>query len=281
MGIQMLRLFAAIPAVVLITGCAGHLFADKAENRLTTLAAELDQKGDTTSAIALYERAAMAMPNNPDILLALGRAYLRNNDPQSATTAFQQVYRLQEGAPRALLGLGQAALMEGRVKRASDLIAQAAPALNTFGAYNLLGISRTLNGEMDAAMSAFQSAQRLAPANLEIKTNEALAYALSGQPAIAIEQVSAVTTSPLAEIHHTRRAILILMLAGDDKQAIALTHELPKSERASLISRAEHIRDLPTVAEKAAAIGITASLRTPVPASSISPPSSKDSPAAQ
>lgn len=246
-------------AAVMLTalaGCASQPTLPKQETRLTHLADELARRGDTTSAVTLYGRAAAATPDNPDILIALGNAHLKNGDPTAATEAFQQAYRLRDGDAQAVLGLGYAALIEGRLRRANDLIARAAPELHTFAAYNLLGVVSTLTGSFDQAMPAFQAAQARDPSNLEIKTNEALARALSSDMDHAVQQIEAVITSPLAEPHHTRRAVLILTLANKDQRAEALVQDLPPQERGKLLTHARQIRQLPDVAKRAAAMGI-------------------------
>ncbi len=251
-------LLTLVSATSWLVGCAGPGTHRPSDTRLTNLAAELGRKGDTTSAIALYERAAQAMPDKQEVWLSLGHAHLRNDDPRSATLAFQQAYRLQPNNPQSLLGLGQAALMQAKPQRANELIAKATNALHTAPAYNLLGISLLLQHDMDLAIPAFQRAQQLAPDNLELQANEALAYALAGQSAAAVQTIEKVTTSPLAQAPHTRRAVLILMLAGKDQQALAVARELPESERASLIERSAGIRKLPSVESKMRAMGMTA-----------------------
>lgn len=266
MQVRMSQRLHLVMAAVLLTGCAGALPSAPAEHHLTALAAELGKQGDTTSAVALYERAAMAMPEDPQVLIALGHAHLRNHDPAAATVAFQQAYRLQEGSPEALLGLGQAALMQDRPGRGRELIGQAASQMPTARTYTLLGISHVRGQDMDAAIAAFQKARQLEPDSLEHQANEALAYALAGQAAMAIQTIAAVTASPLAQAHHTRRAVLIVTLAGDDPRARELSLELPASERASLLARARDLRDLDSVADRAAAMGmasVTAMLAAP------------------
>lgn len=243
-------------ALSILAGCASNSTLSTQETRLTSLTQELSRHGDTASAVTLYERAAASMPDNPDIVLALGKAHLRNGNPRAAAEAFRQVYRMRSGDPDAVLGLGYASLLEGDVERAYALVAEAAPKLNTYMAYNLLGITATLNGDFSGAHAAFGSAQTLAPENLEIKSNQALAYALNNDMPDAIQQITAVTASPLAESHHVRRQALILVLASQDEQAKKLLRTMPKNEQASLLGQARRIREISDPAERAAAIGI-------------------------
>lgn len=204
----------------------------------------------------MYERAAASMPDDPDIQLSLGRAHLRNGNPQAAAQAFRKVYQLRPEDPEAVLGLGYAALLERNTERAQTLIASAAPKINTYSAYNLLGIAAALNGDFDQAIQALGTAESLAPSNLEIKANLAMLYALNNDISTAIQQISAIAASPLAEPHHIRREALILVLAGKDQQAAKVLQGLPKQTRTSLLSRAKRIRAIKDPVVRASTIGI-------------------------
>ena len=242
--------------LALLSGCTTAPTLSTQETRLTRLAQDLSRRGDVASAVTLYERAAAAMPDNPDIQLALGQVQLRNGNPQAASQAFRKVYQLRPEDPEAVLGLGYAALLEHNTERAQALIATAAPQINTYSAYNLLGISATLNGEFEQAHQALKTAESLAPGNLEIKANQAMVYALSNNMPAAIEQIAAVTTSPLAEPHHFRRQALILVLARQEKQAEKALQGMPAPARQALIARAKRIRAIADPIQRASAIGI-------------------------
>ncbi len=242
--------------LVLLGGCATRPTSSTQDIRLTRLAEDLSRRGDVTSAVTLYERAAASMPDNPDIQLALGQAYLRNGNSQSAAQAFRKVYQLREQDPEAMLGLGYAALLEHNTERAQALISTAAPIVNTYSAYNLLGIAATLNGDFAQAHQAMAMAVSLAPSNLEIKANQAVVYALADEMPDAIRQINAVAASPLAQVHHIQRQALILVLAQEDKQAEKVLRGMPAPARAALLARAKRISALSDPFERASAIGI-------------------------
>lgn len=244
-------------SLLMLSGCTVTQLTQSAqETRLTRLTEELSQKGDSTSVVMLYERAAASMPDNPDILLALGNAQLRNGNPPAAEKTFRRVYNLRPEDPNAILGLGYAALLRNNIERAYTLISSSAPLVNTYISYNLLGVTATFKGNFLQAQQAFSAAEALAPKNLEIKSNQALAYALNNDIPSAIHHLSIVTASPLAEPHHIRRQALILVLAGEDAQAEKLLQGMPKQEINALLSQAKRIRDISEPTERASAIGI-------------------------
>ena len=246
----------------ILSGCATHRKLSAEETRLTRLTEDLSRRGDTASVVTLYERAVVSMPGNPDMLLGLGQAYLRNGDPKAASETFRKVYRLRDGDPEAVLGLGYAALLEGNTERAYALISDAAPKLNTYAAFNLLGITATLTGNFAHAHEAFNTAEALDKDNLEIKSNQALAYALDNDFPNAIQKMANVMASPLAEPHHARRQVLILVLANEDQQAEQLLQGMPKKERSSLLGQARRIRAISDPARRAAAIGLIPTFAT-------------------
>ncbi len=249
---------ALAAACLLLGGCATQAPPSDDGARLMQLAAEVDRRGDPSSAVALYERAAVLSKEAPEVMLQLGEARLASGDPQGAARAFRGVLVNQSKEPRALLGLGTALLQSGEVSRASDTLAQAAPMVGTATAYNRLGTAAMLAGRQAQGIAALRQAHDLAPQNLDISTNLALAHALGSQPNEAVERMAQVVRSPLARPSHLRQQLLVLTLAGQEQRIAAELPDLSESERMVLIGKARAIKVLQDPADRARALGILA-----------------------
>ncbi|GGJ85762.1 tetratricopeptide repeat protein [Pseudomonas matsuisoli] len=256
------RLNRTCPAVgllcVALMGCAAKTPLDDDQRRLMSLAAQVQQNGDPASAAALYERAANASDQAPDVMLALGNARLSAGDAAGAAKAFRSVLMQRENEPHALLGLGSAELKLGQLQRAERTLTLAAPTLGSATMYSRLGTAQVLNGHFAPALESFQQALKQEPNNLDIRSNRALALALSGQGREAELEMTAVTASPLAEPHHTRQQMLVSMLAGNERRARLALSDLSNTQRETLIRKAQAIRNISDPARKAQAIGVLA-----------------------
>lgn len=242
---------------LVLGGCATPPVTADGE-RLLRLAAEVDRRGDPSAAVALYERAAVLSNESPEVMVQLGEARLASGDAAGAARAFRGILARRPGDPQALLGLGTALLQTGEVSRASDALAQAAPLIGTATAYNRLGTAAMLAGRAEEGLAALTHAHGLAPENLDIGTNLALAQALGGRSTEAIETIGRVVHSPLARPSHLRQQLLVLTLAGQEQRVAAALPDLNAGERMSLIGKARAIKGLQDPADRARALGILA-----------------------
>jgi len=245
-------------ACAALGGCATPAASSVEGDRLLQLAAEVDRRGDPGSAVALYERAAVLSNESPEVLLRLGEARLSSGDPQGAARAFRGLLARQASEPRALLGLGTALLQTGEVNRASETLAQAAPLIGTAVAYNRLGAAALLAGKREEGLAALVRAHELAPDNLDISTNLALALALGDRGHEAVGTMAQVVRSPLARASHQRQQLLVLTLAGQEQQIARALPDISARERSDLISKARAIKVLQDPADRARALGILA-----------------------
>lgn len=85
--------------------------------------AQRDEKAGNPKAIATYLQAAVKTPDEPKVLGALGMAYLRTGDLQSARLHLQKSVRLQPDYYRTLMGLGYLYLQQGKIERAKETLA--------------------------------------------------------------------------------------------------------------------------------------------------------------
>ena len=102
-------------------------------------------------------------------------------------------------------------------------LAKAAPIIKTMAAYNRLGLAQTLTGQFAQARQSFDAASALAPDDLDIRTNLALAAALEGQETKAIDVARSVVSSPGAPPRHRRNLMIVYGLLGlvDEGRAAA------------------------------------------------------------
>ena len=178
--------------------------------------------GKTDQAIQAYRAALAVAPDNPDALLGLGSALVKAGDPDGAVVA----------------------------------LAKVAPIVNTMTAYNRLGVAQTLAGQFAQAHQSFDAASALAPDDLDIRTNLALAAALDGQETKAIDATRAVVTSARAEARHRRNLMIVFGLLGRaDEGRAAAPKELSAAEVEKLLARATAIRAIGDAKARAKALG--------------------------
>ena len=95
---------------------AAYLLLDQARS--------LEAAGQTKSALSAYFEAATAAPEEPQILSALGTAYLRNGDITAAMIYLRKAETMQKDNYRILMGLGYGALLRNDLKSANSYLRQ-------------------------------------------------------------------------------------------------------------------------------------------------------------
>lgn len=252
------RLAALLLSCATLSACStigvGH---SSEEARLLSLADDISQHGDHATAAAMYERAAEISDNDPDIHVRLGNARLAAGNPEGARASFRSALAIDIENPEALLGLGTAQLRLGETESAVRNLQKAAPEVDTPSAWSRLGVAHALMGQGEAAQHAFSRAVELSPHNPDALTNLALAYSLAGDDAEAIELMERVSDSPLAEGHHFRNQLLVLVLAQELERAQSIAiPEMSATQRQALIERAQHIGEIADPGERARAMGL-------------------------
>ncbi|MDX8447473.1 tetratricopeptide repeat protein [Mesorhizobium captivum] len=257
--------FLPIVVMLALTGCqTTKTDTDKAKaqapssqsERLIKLADDIDARGDSDTAIALYQRAA-AMPDAmPIALVKAGEAYMRAGYPDEAAKAYQAALAKAPNDGQAMLGLGSAMIETGDVNAGMRALAQAAPLVNTSSAYNRLGVAQTFAGQTAEAQATFAQALKLAPGDLDIETNMALAAALEGNSSAALPLVQKVSAAPNAQLHHKRNMVVVYGLLGEEDQVKASPPiGLTTKEVSTLLARAKAIRTKGSTQARAKALG--------------------------
>jgi Flp pilus assembly protein TadD len=264
MSIRFRLASCAVPTFLgfLLAGCASQALLDAAastekpdQDGLTRVASDVEAQGQIVAALPIYEQAAAAS-NDPKAQVRLGDAYTRAGKTDQAIKAYRAALAVAPDNPDALLGLGSALVKAGDADGAVVALAKAAPIVNTMTAYNRLGVAQTQTGQFAQAHQSFDAASALAPDDLDIRINVALAAALEGQETKAIDVARSVVTSPGAQARHRRNLMIVYGLLGlVDEGRAAAPKELSAAEVKKLLARATAIRAMSDARARAKALG--------------------------
>lgn len=231
-----------------------------AQTKLLSVAESIEAKGESATALALYERAAANAPHDVSMRVRLGNARLKAGDAEAAEEAFRAALEIEPGNAAALLGLGTAQLQKGEAESAARSLAPAAEALNSVVAYNRLGTALIFSGNGPSAESAFSKALSLQPANLDTATNLALAEALSNNMTQAVTHMTGVISSPLAERRHFINYLIVLTMAGESEKARSVAvPDMSAKQKNQILAKAAKLRSIPDAGRRAQEIGLLSS----------------------
>lgn len=254
----------ALLTILAVSGCATTQKGETPEtaepagqtSRLTRLAADLEQRGATDTAIALYEQAASAPGAPASAFVGLGDIYMRSGYPDEAVKSYQAALSRSPGYGPALVGFGWAMVRSGDTEAGIRTLAEGARSVNTSKAYNRLGVAQTFAGQIQPALDTFSRARSLAPDDPDIRINIALAAALADDSATALPIVQQLAASQNTSLHHRRNIVMVYGLLGRANEAHALQLTgLSTVEVNKLLAAAGSIRAKPTVAARAQALG--------------------------
>jgi Flp pilus assembly protein TadD len=244
-------------------GAAGRAGNEQAE-RLTRLASDMKAHGgERATWLSLYEQAVIASGNDPAFVLRLAEAYNDAGQTADALKTYRSLLAKNSSNGAASMGLGMTLIKSGALDKGIEALASAAPQLNSPLAYTRLGVAYTQAGKVKEAGAALDAAHKLAPGDLDITTNLALASALAGDYDKALTLVRTVKESSGVQQEHRHNVVLILALAGHtDEAREAARNGLTQGETDALLSRAAKISALSEPKARAKALGTV----TPPPA---------------
>ena len=252
-------------AAGLLTACANApeagvaTSADDPGEGLLRLAADVEAHGQDAAALSLYQRAVTVSGATARAYVQLGDACLRAGQIGPAIDAYRTALSKAPDDTEALLGLGSALVRQGKPEEAVDALARAAPILKTAAAYGRLGVAQTLLGQLPEAQASFETAMALAPDDLDLQTNWALAAALDGKDDAAVEKMRQVVQSPAAELRHQRDFVVLLGIIGRVEEARAAAPPgMSPRELQALLDRAASIRSMATIKARAKTLGTIA-----------------------
>ncbi len=226
---------------------------------LVRLADSLRESGQLSTAIAFYQQAASKSNEAGDLVL-LGQALAEGGAHEQAAGAFRRALVRESGHPDALLGLGTSLLASGDIDRSIQYLEQLVNEGGGSGTarYSALGAALDIAGRHDQAVAAYTTGLDLAPDNLDLKTNLALSYAFNNRHVEAINLMIEVTNALEARRVHHRNHVLVLALAGQERDAAATgVRMLGEKETQDVMAQAANVRQLPTGADRARAIGLS------------------------
>jgi Flp pilus assembly protein TadD len=146
------------------TGKSGNTRLPDSVKRLATLlpgyellskARDFEKQDNQAQSIATYLQAATATPDEPRILRALGMAYLRAGQLQSARLHLQKAVKLQPDYYRSRMGLGYLYLKKGHLRLASQELAESVSLLPVTENLFLLAEVREKSGDLKEAMALY------------------------------------------------------------------------------------------------------------------------------
>jgi tetratricopeptide (TPR) repeat protein len=118
-------------------------------------ARDFETQGDEAQSIATYLQSATATPDEPRILRALGMAYLRAGQLQSARLHLQKAVKLQPDYYRSRMGLGYLYLEQGYLRHASQELAESVALLPVIENLFLLAEAKEKSGDPNGALALY------------------------------------------------------------------------------------------------------------------------------
>ncbi len=226
---------------------------------LVRLADGLRERGELTTAIALYQRAA-ASSDEAEVLVLLGRALAEATAYERASGAFRRALSRDPDNPDALLGLGMSYLSLGQVNKSIQYLEQLVNQGDGKDSlrFAALGAALDIAGRHEQAVATYTAGLEVAPDNLDLKSNLALSYAFHERHNEAITLMVEVADALEAGRPHHRNLVLILALAGQDSDAVVTgLRLLGEQETQDVLAQAASVRQLPSGADRARAIGLS------------------------
>jgi Flp pilus assembly protein TadD len=223
---------------------------------LAQVASDIEAHGENETALTLYRQAVTVSGDAPAANVQLGDAYMRAGQMAPAIEAYRKALATSPEDPVAELGLGSALVKSGELDKGLATLVEAVPRVNTGAAYNRLGIAQTLAGRLKDARASFASGQALAPDDIDISTNLALAAALAGEPDEALASMRKVAASSAAQPRHRRNLVIVLGLLGHTAEAREVAPPgLSPRQLQALLERAGSIRAISDPKARAKALG--------------------------
>jgi len=145
-------------------------------------ARDFEKQGNEAQSIATYLQSATATPDEPRILRALGMAYLRAGQLQSARLPLQKAVKLQPDYYRSRMGLGYLYLGKGHLRQASQELAVSVALLPVTENLFLLAEVREKSGDLKEALALYTMIVKTDPdSKIGRSSASRLAQATGGQ----------------------------------------------------------------------------------------------------
>ena len=182
--------------------------------------------GQRAQAVAVLEQATIAHPGNKQLLAAYGRALADNGNFQQAFEVLGRAHSPDDPDWRLLSAQGATLDQLGRYEEARQYYSSALKVVPDHpSVLSNLGLSYVLSKELPRAEDTLRRAHRLAPTDLRVRANLALAVGLQGRFAEAEKIVRA--DLPPAEAAANVTQLKQLLSRKDKENARAEGGKLP------------------------------------------------------
>jgi Flp pilus assembly protein TadD len=247
-------------AGLLLAGCAGHGGDDPQQtaisvDSLTRLAATAQQGGDNAAAVQLYQKAAAARPNDPDLQVALGQSLYLVGATDDAIVPLRKAITLAPKRIDAHVILEHIYLGE---HKSGDALAECDAILaldpRNVRAFNAKGVTLDEIGRSREAQEAYRAALVIDADDQAVRNNLGLSLALSGGYDEAITILSKLANEPGATPRMRQNLALALGLKGSKADAARIARvDLDEAATKSNLQFFDVVRGLLPAAEPAAA----------------------------
>lgn len=243
-----------------VTGCAqngtaGVASASSANKQIKIAAKAADQankalaKRKFVDAVSFAETAVAAAPQNANYRALLGQAYLSAGRFSSAESAFRDTLALNPENSRAALHLALAQIANGRNSAAIRSLDDHRQSLSAAD----FGLATALAGDPKAAVSLLEIAARDGRADMKLRQNLALSYALAGKWTNARVMAAQDLSPELVDARMTQWAEFVSPKAASQQVASLLgvkaVNDAGQPERLALNSGGQQSTAVETIAE--------------------------------
>lgn len=222
LGMVLLQLRRPAEALIALRGAVA--MGDAHPSTRLNLAIAEEAAGDASEALALMRSLATGHPGWDEPPLRLAEALRRAGHHSAAEAAYEQALDRNPQRPEALLGLAALLMLRHAAPRAQMLLLRCcATAPGRGDAWDALGLSLMMTGDVPAAESAFAEAQRCLPKDSGIAARRAEAAAASGTGEAELARIDlALAESSDNVALLTARGILLGKFGRRDEAADAL-----------------------------------------------------------
>ena len=228
-----------------------------AVDELVSLGDRVRDAGDLQTALALYLQASARSDRQPRLWLRLGATLSALGHCKDAVRSYDSVLALMPDNVEALVGLGRCWIRLGEPEAGKAVLLRAvAEDRKRPDTYQMLGIAFDLLGRHDDAQRAYRRGLRIAPKDVDLRSNLALSLSLAGKHARAVRLMEELLADPSAKAGHELNFALILSLCKKDVAAERIIKAVLNDTRAEeLMAQFRRIREIPGSRERALEIG--------------------------
>lgn len=225
---------APLPPGPLTSRAADQIVSSDSE-AILRMAASFEQAGDLNSALSLYRRAVIKLPNDPRPLVGLGNVLAQAGDSDRAMASYQRALALAPGDIDAQIGVARQLVRLKQTEQAllviDGLLAQG---VNDARLHNSHGVALDVSGKQAEAKDAYARGLELAPGDRSLMANLALSFAIDGEFRTAVNLLQDSLNDPATRARGREKLALIYALSGQVDAAETVASTALSEERISV-----------------------------------------------